>query len=102
MSLTGEDGDQHPVRILRDTGGSQSVILASVLLFSEHSACGYRAVLRGIEMEYVPQPVHLVNVKSKLVSGFFPVAVCYAYCIHILICFPLSCAQSVKKQCLTI
>lgn len=47
VSLTGEADDRRPVRILRDTGGSQSVILASALPFSECSACGYRAVLRA-------------------------------------------------------
>ena len=41
VSLTGEADDQRPVCILRDTSGSQSVILASALPFSELSACGY-------------------------------------------------------------
>ena len=35
VSLTGESADQCPVRILRDTGASQSVILATALPFSE-------------------------------------------------------------------
>ena len=78
VSLTGESGDQCPVRILRDTGGSQSVILADALPFSEQSACGYGAVLRGIEMGYVLRPVHRIHVQSKLVNGFFPVAICPA------------------------
>jgi len=78
ISLTGESADQRPVRILRDTGGSQSVIVASVLPFSEQSACGYGSTLCGIEMGYIPRPVHNVHVQSKLVAGFFPVAVCPA------------------------
>ncbi|CAJ1087392.1 uncharacterized protein LOC118469438 [Xyrichtys novacula] len=75
VSLTGETADQCPVRILRDTGGSQSVILASALPFSEKSFCGYTVALQGIEMGYVPQPVHTVHIKSWLISGVFPVAV---------------------------
>lgn len=76
VSLTGEPAAQRPVRILRDTGGSHSVILASALPFSKQSACGYGAVLRGIEMGYSPTPVHRIHVQSPLVTGFFPVAVC--------------------------
>lgn len=76
VSLSGDSSDQRPVRILRDTGGSQSVILASVLPFSSQTSCGYGAVLRGIEMGYSPRPVHFVHVKSNLVTGTFPVAVC--------------------------
>ncbi|KAK5890791.1 hypothetical protein CesoFtcFv8_014277 [Champsocephalus esox] len=78
ISLTGESDDQRPVRILRDTGGSQSVIVASALPFSDKSACGYGSLLCGIEMGYVPRPVHNVHIQSKLITGFFPVAVCPA------------------------
>lgn len=76
VSLTGEPADQRPVRILRDTGASQSVILASTLPFSKESACGYGTDLRGIEMGRMRQPVHRVHLRSELVTGFFPVAVC--------------------------
>uniref|UniRef100_A0A3Q3MQZ4 Gypsy retrotransposon integrase-like protein 1 n=1 Tax=Mastacembelus armatus TaxID=205130 RepID=A0A3Q3MQZ4_9TELE len=61
--------------MLRDTGGSQSVILSNALPFSPKSACGYSAILRGIEMGYTPKPVHMIHITSKLVTGFFPVAV---------------------------
>ena len=71
MSLTGESADQHPVQILRDTACSQSVIL-SALPFSDHSACGYGSVLRGIEMGYSPRPVHRVHIQTKLLTGFLP------------------------------
>lgn len=79
--LTGESADQRPVHILRDTGGSQSVIVASALPFSEQSACGYGSILRGIEMGYIPRSVHNVHVQSKLITLFFPVAVCPA-CLY--------------------
>lgn len=37
------------VRILRDTGGSQSIILADVLPFSELSYCGFSVILRAVD-----------------------------------------------------
>ncbi|XP_027134422.1 uncharacterized protein LOC113745745 [Larimichthys crocea] len=73
VSLTGESTDKHPIQALRDTACSQSVILASALPFSDNSACHYSSVLRGVDMSYVPQPVHRVHVQSSLVTGFFPV-----------------------------
>lgn len=76
VSLTGSPADQCPVRILRDTACSQSVILSSSLPFSEKPACGYGSVLRRVGMGYVLTLVHVVHVESKLITGFFPVAVC--------------------------
>ncbi|XP_030270481.1 uncharacterized protein LOC115580348 [Sparus aurata] len=76
VSLTGESADKHPIRALRDTACSQSVILASALPFSDNSACHYSLVLRGVEMGYMPRPVHRVYIQSTLVTGSFPVAVC--------------------------
>ena len=76
VSLTGESSDEQPVRILRDTGGAQSVMLTGVLPFTSETACGASAIVQGIEMGFVPMPLHRVFVKSKMVTGFFNVAVC--------------------------
>lgn len=76
VSLTGASADKCAIRVLRDTACSQSVILRSALPFSEQFSRGYCSVLRGIEMGYIPRPVHHVHIQSKLVTGFFPVAVC--------------------------
>lgn len=65
---------QHPVKILRDTGGSQSLILSDVLPLNEQSSCNASTLVQGVEMGYVPAPLHRVYVKSDLVSGFFTVA----------------------------
>ncbi|XP_036069363.1 uncharacterized protein LOC118599127 [Oryzias melastigma] len=78
VSLNGESVDEWPVRMLRDTGGSQTVILVNTLDFSDHSYCGYDSILCGIGMEYSPRPVHRVHLKSELISGVFPMAVCPA------------------------
>lgn len=75
VSLTGSPADQKPVQILRDTGGSQSFILADVLTLSEDSSCKSSTVVQGIEMGFVPAPLHTIHVQSKLVTGFFKIAV---------------------------
>lgn len=75
VSLTGKTEDQRPVTVLRDTGGSQSFILSSVLPVRAKSACGLSTVVRGIGMGFLPAPLHHVHVKSSLVTGFFAVAV---------------------------
>lgn len=75
VSLSGKASDQRPVRILRDTGGSQSFILSSILPLSDESACESSTIVRGIEMGFVPAPLHNVHVKSDLMTGLFSVAV---------------------------
>ena len=75
MSLTGKSEDQRSVTMLRDTGGSQSFILASVLPVSDTSACTTSTIVRGIGMGFVPAPLHYIHVTSDLVTGLFPVAV---------------------------
>uniref|UniRef100_A0A3Q1F7N1 Gypsy retrotransposon integrase-like protein 1 n=1 Tax=Acanthochromis polyacanthus TaxID=80966 RepID=A0A3Q1F7N1_9TELE len=49
--------------------------VSSVLPFSEQSACAVSAVVRGIEMGFVPAPLHHIHVQSPLVTGFFDVGV---------------------------
>lgn len=75
VSLTGRVEDQHAVKILRDTGGSQSFILADALPFDATSACDTSTIVQGIEMGFVPVPLHRVWVSSDLVSGYFNVAI---------------------------
>lgn len=66
---------QRPVRILWDSACSQSVILSSVLPFSEQSACGFNIEVRGVEMGRVLKPVHNVYLVSELVTGCYPIAI---------------------------
>lgn len=73
VSLTGKVQDQRPVKVLRDTGSSQTLIRAGVLpLGASHSS----VVVKGIEMNGASVPVHYCHVQSDLVNGLFPVAVC--------------------------
>lgn len=75
VSLTGNLEDEKSIKILRDTGGSISVILANILPVGDHSSCNSNILIQGVEMDYVVAPLHYVHIKSKLVSGIFPVAI---------------------------
>ena len=79
VSLTGKAEDQRTVKILRDTGGSQSFVLSGVLPLSGESSCGASTIVQGIEMGCVPSPLHHVHVQSDLVTGFFRVAVRHSF-----------------------
>ena len=64
-----ESANPH-IKILRDTGTSQSLILANTLPFSEKSDTGKNTLIRGINAQkYTLVPLHNINLQSKLVSG---------------------------------
>ena len=73
VSLQGDLCPPTPIRILRDTGASQSLILADTLPFSEKSSSGTNVLIQGVECGFVSVPLHNVCLSSDLVSG--PVAV---------------------------
>ncbi len=50
-----------PVKILRDTGSSESFILESVLPFSEVSSKGRSVLIRGIGLNTLSVPLHRVH-----------------------------------------
>ena len=62
-------GEESPVTILRDTGASQSLILADVLPFSADSATGASVLLQGVELGTINVPLHKITLKCSLVSG---------------------------------
>jgi len=70
VSLSSNLSDSTPIKILRDTGASQSSLLCDTLSFSEESSVGASVLIRGISCsEYSPVPLHTVYLKSNLVSG---------------------------------
>lgn len=73
VSLTGELEDERAVEILRHTGGCRSMILSDVLPLIERSSCHASILVQGVEIGYVPAPLHCLHVRSNLVSGFFTV-----------------------------
>lgn len=62
---------QTPVKVLRDTGSGQSLLLDSVLPFSQESL-DTRVTIKGVELGNLQVPVHKVNLVSEFVTG--PVA----------------------------
>ncbi len=75
VSCTGKTEDQRAIKILRDTGAAQSVILTDVLPWSEQTYCGSHILLCGIEANPISVPLHWVHLHSDLVSGRFRVGV---------------------------
>ena len=63
------------VRVLRDTGASQSLILSSALPFSDESSAGASVLIQGVEGGYKEVPLHVIRVQTDLVSGNFFVGV---------------------------
>ena len=68
ISLLHDKSFTKPIRILRDTGASQSLILAEAILLSEKSHSGKSVLIQGVECGLVTVPLHQVNLKSDLVS----------------------------------
>uniref|UniRef100_A0A3B3HSJ7 Gypsy retrotransposon integrase-like protein 1 n=1 Tax=Oryzias latipes TaxID=8090 RepID=A0A3B3HSJ7_ORYLA len=75
VSLTDDTAVQCPVKILRDTGGSQSIVRDGVLPLTEASSCGSFVMIQGIGANLVSAPLHTIYLKSSLVTGMVKVAV---------------------------
>ena len=69
VSLESDETHSEPIRILRDTGATQSLLLKSALSFNESSATGEHVIAQGIECGFITVPLHRVVLKSDLVSG---------------------------------
>ena len=74
-SIALNDGNFKPIKVLRDTACVQSCLLQEVLPFSEESYTGSNVLITGIEGGEISVPLHVVNIKSKLVSGKITVGV---------------------------
>lgn len=74
VSLVGSD-EKVPVKILRDTGASETFILESVLDFSESSSTGSEMLIKGIGLQVLSVPLHDVVLESDLVTGQVTVGV---------------------------
>ena len=69
VSLVGDENSSQKVKILRDTGATQSLMLDSVLPLTENSFTGANVVISGVEMGVLEVPLHEVNIKSSLING---------------------------------
>ena len=66
VSLVGDENRSKKVKILRDTGATQSLMLDSVLPLTENSFTGANVLISGVEMGVLEVPLHEVNIKSSL------------------------------------
>ena len=75
VSLSGDNCPPIPIKILRDTGASQSLILADILPFSEKTSSGTSVLIQGVECGTVNIPLHHVNLSSDLVTGLVVIGI---------------------------
>ena len=73
VSLNSDFAQSTPITILRDTGASQSLILADTLPFSEKTSSRTSVLIQGVECGFVNVPLHNIYLSSDSVYG--PVAV---------------------------
>ena len=69
VSLVGDENSSQKVKILRDTGATQSIMLDSVLPLTENSFTGANVLISGVETGVLEVPLHEVNIKSSLING---------------------------------
>ena len=69
VSLVGDENSSQKVKILRDTGATQSLMLDSVLPLTENSFTGANVLISGVEMGVLEVPLHEVNIKSSLINN---------------------------------
>ena len=75
VSLNSDSAQSTPIKILRDTGASQSLILADTLPFSEKTYSGTSALIQGVGCEFVNVPLHNIYLSSDFVIGLVAVGI---------------------------
>ena len=75
VSLNSDYAHSAPIKILRDTGASQSLILADTLPFSEKTSSGTSVLIQGVERGFVNVPLHNMYLSSDLVTGLVAVGI---------------------------
>ena len=76
MSLSSDLTNSNPVKILRDTGASQSLLLANTLPFSDVYFTGTNVLIKGVDStEFTSIPLHNAYLSSDLVSGHVVVGI---------------------------
>ena len=61
-------GHAVPIRILRDTGAVQSLLVEGILPLSEATATGTHVLIQGIKLGIVSVPMHTIYLNCDLVS----------------------------------
>ena len=72
VALSDDFLDAKPIRILRDTGSAQSILLQSTLPLSDSTYSGDNVLLKGVDTglgSYPSAPLHQVYISSSHVNG---------------------------------
>ena len=72
VSLSDDFSEAKPIRILRDTGSAQSIMLESTLPFSDSTYSGAKVLLKGVDTipgSYPSAPLHQVYLSFNHVNG---------------------------------
>ena len=72
VSLSDDFSEAKPIRILRDTGSAQSILLQSTLPLSDSTYSGDNVLLKGVDTSlgsYPSAPLHQVYISSSHVNG---------------------------------
>ena len=75
VSLNSDCAQSTPIKILRDSGTSQSLILADILPFSEKTSSGTSALIQGLECGFVNVPLHNIYLSSDLATALVAVGI---------------------------
>ena len=75
MSLNSDSAHPTPIKILRDTGASQSLILPDTLPFSEKTSSGTSVLIQGVECGFVNAPLQNMYLSSDLVTDVVAVGI---------------------------
>ena len=75
MSLNRDSAHSTLFKILRDTGASQSLILADTLPFSEKTSSGTSVLIQGVESGFVNAPLQNMYLSSDLVTDVVDVGI---------------------------
>ncbi|XP_073721213.1 uncharacterized protein [Misgurnus anguillicaudatus] len=76
VCLSSDPEFKQPIKIWRDTGAFQSVILQDILPFAERSALGSEVLVKGFGADYLSMPLHNIHLQSDLITGDVVVALC--------------------------
>ena len=71
VSLSDDYSEAKPIRILRDTGSAQSILLESTLPLSDSTYSGDNVLLKGVDTSlgnHPSTPLHQVNISSSHVK----------------------------------
>lgn len=76
VSVESDSLSERPIKIWRDSGAFQSLILEDFLQFTDESALGSSVLVEGFGGGHLICPLHTIRLQTALVSGDVVVAVC--------------------------